>query len=362
MPDAWIPALLLLVPAAPAGAPQDEEHADSPWSLPAGPIAELVAGLADTGPPAVLGPAWPDWSDAGPAAWGGEAPWRLWVELLRAEAAAARPDPERRTLLALLAKRQGRDHDAWRHLAALAPSNDGGLAGVAAVLPALFPGVPDEHLGTDGPLPEGVLLRPSLPPDTTATKAALRTLAGRSIEYRALRIGAAVLSLKVSVEGDGVQVDVQHLSGPEVRLRVQPPEPPGVDVAILYYDWERVADEPVPVEVVASAEEPLHTLWGRFLGHSGSWPDPRPPARGAHPPQGPLVLQVAERTARLDRLGEALSELFDVPCLQVPAGAPLPAGFREPTVLQLGGGPDPQRKLDAMISLIEAHALAGAAR
>ncbi len=323
-------------------------------------MAELLAALdpeAAIPPPP---PAWPDWSDPTPAGWGAEEPWRSWVELLRAETHAAEPDPERRVRLALLARAQGRDADAWRHLRAAGPHPL-----VAAVLPALLPGVPSELVGRDAPLPPGVLLRPALPPATHDPRGSLRELAGRVMEHRRVRVGETLVSLRVLVEGDGVQVDLVHKSGPPVELRVEPPVPPGVEIGLLYADWERVDDGTVAVGLRLSAEEPRHTIWGRFRSRHERWPAPLPRATGVPRPRVPLRLVVpagAERTPRLARFAEALSELFGLAC-ELREGDRAPdGGLFEPTTLHLGDGPDAERKLVAMISLVEAHALAGAAR
>ena len=191
--------------------------------LPPGDVAEALAELPPgDGVPSETDPApsWPPWLfEAGKDPWADERPWRLWVELLRAEARDSAP--ENRARLAQLARLQERDADAWRHVVGI---RDGSLA--RTVLPLLLPGVPSEHLGRKT-LPAGVLLRPALPPPADGSEGTLRSLVGRPARAERIRIADSLVSLQVVVEADGVQVDLNHLAGPPVELRVQAPVPPG---------------------------------------------------------------------------------------------------------------------------------------
>ncbi len=329
--------------------------------LPADPIAELVtrlerAPVAERSLPAW--PEWPAWNSADPG-WGEEAPWRRWVELLRTEAHAQEPDPERRAQLALLAREQGRDSDAWRHL--LRCGED---PLVLALFPAFLPGVPARLLSAEE-LPDGVLLRPALPPATEDPRGTLATLAGRTMEHRRVLVGGALLYLVLRIEGDGVQVDLVHKSGPSVRVRVSLPAPAGVEIALTYKDWEKLEDPRAPIELALSQEDPSHTIWGRFRMRRDRWPMPSPAAsKRTDPPRAPLALasDATRIEPRLQRFAEALSELFDRPCVYPFEPLAYADEVFEPIVLHLGGGVDPDRKLAAMISLAEAYALAGAAR
>ena len=58
-------------------------------------------------------------------------------------------------------------------------------------------------------------LPPPLPPDAELT-------ANRTAELRGLRVGAAVLDLRLELEPDGIQVDLDHVSGEACRLRGEP--------------------------------------------------------------------------------------------------------------------------------------------
>lgn len=346
MPLAPLSVLVALV----LGAGQEEARPTQPISAPPGRVAELLAGLAPDTHPATLA-TWPTWSDHSRAAWGGEPVWRRWVELVRAEAGAARPVPARRAELALLARMQGRDGDAWEHL--LACAGDAQL--VAALLPAFSPGVPVEFLGRPAPLPDGVLLTPALPPCDEA-RAGLRCLAGKRIEQLGFEVGAARCSLRVSVDGDGLEVSLRHLAGGPARVRVLAPVPRGIDPGLIFADWEKLPDHEGPVEFTLDAEQPEHSLWLTFHPAKESWPSPRLELL-ARPTAGrELVVSAPEPEERLARFAEALGELVQVPASLRVEGVQAGAGL-EPIVLHLGSGPRSERKLLEYLGLAEAFAL-----
>ena len=330
--------------------------------LPPGDVAEALAELPPgDGVPSETDPApsWPPWLfEAGKDPWADERPWRLWVELLRAEARDSAP--ENRARLAQLARLQERDADAWRHVVGI---RDGSLA--RTVLPLLLPGVPSEHLGRKT-LPAGVLLRPALPPPADGSEGTLRSLVGRPARAERIRIADSLVSLQVVVEADGVQVDLNHLAGPPVELRVQAPVPPGVRLELLYVDWERVDDPGAPVELrLEDSEEGRQAVvWGRFLPREPRWPGARhagSPDPGARP--APIeIVHDGPAPPRLARFGEALEELFRRPSRLVESKAPpTTKEVYEPIRLHFEGPPTDDahvHKLRAMISLAERWALA----
>jgi hypothetical protein len=334
--------------------------------LPPGREAELVARLVARGAqPAAPPRGWPAWEDRSASGWGGEAPWRDWVELLRAESAGAPGDADsaaRRARLALLAVVQGRGADAWAHL--LACGDD---PVVLTLLPALLPGVPVEHLGEPGPLPAGVTLRPVLPPprpDARGPASGLEAVAGQVMEHQTVRIGETVVGLRVLIEGDGVQVDVTHRSGPAVDVTVLPPVPSGVDIGLLYADWTEIAQAREAVPFTVAPGDAAHTIWGRFLGRPARLPAPVL-APGAPRPRGDLRVVVPEARAGealLSRFAEALSELFDRPALVTTdalddrldgAGGDATAPPFEPIAIRIEDGAAGEEKLVAMIAMIE---------
>ncbi len=331
---------------------QERERTVAGLALPEGRVAEALAALAPAAAPRALEFVWPAWSDRSEAGWGGEPAWRRWVELLRAESAASRASPVRRAELAVLARLQGRDGDAWEHL--LACVDEPGL--VATLLPLFSPGVPVEELGQTGPLPEGVLLTPALPPADEA-RAGLRFLAGTRIECLEFAVGAARLALRVSVDRDGLEVHLRHLGGGPTRVRVLPPLPRGIDPGLVFADWEKRPGHTGPVEFALDAEAPEHSLWLTFHPPDERWPSPRvemlqPPAPGRE------IVLVSPRgdELHLARFAEALEELLGVSAAARAAGF-RPAGALEPLVLQLGDGPSAERKLVEYVGLSEAFAL-----
>ena len=349
--------------------------------LPHGEVADLyrAARGARPGPstgedPVPLALAWPDWTDGSVSGWGSAHPWRQWTGLLRAEAFAPEDDPlrpSRRARLALLAVRQARAADAWSHLAACGPDPI-----VARVLPALLPGVPLEALAEDGGglgvLEPGVRLTPSLPPARDgANPGTLEGLVGRDMRYRGLRVGETTLEMTLIVEGDGVQIDLIHHGGPPTTVNVVPPVAPGVELGLVYSNWEVAGEGQVTVEVLVEPEPKRKTVWARFRPKDERWPAPRPDELGlldgapSAASQAELLVVVPEarlESARLARFAEAIAELFGRGAtLTTAAGAGSPKLF-EPTAIHLASGEADERKLLGVLSMIEAHALAGAAR
>jgi len=332
-----------------------------PVSLPAGAVAELLEGVDLAAPRRAPALSWPEWSDRSPSGWGGELAWRRWVELVRAEAAAEAPVPARRAELAALARLQGRDGDAWLHL--LGCASDPAL--VAALFPLFSPGVPLAQLAAGEPWPEGVLLRPALPP---ADGSMLRDLAGRALEHRSVRIGAATLLLRTEVDGTGVAVSLTHVAGPAVRVRVAPPAsaalPAGIDPGQLFADWEKLENGDEPVELSLTSELVEHSLWLTFRPRETRWPTPRAHMLAGLQPERELVLVSARGDEPvLARFAEALSELFGIRArLTVDdrlAVSPAGAGSLEPLVLRLDTGAVGERKLASLIGLAESFALQG---
>ncbi len=333
------------------------------------PESEAARALASVGPqtaPADLGPGlldlhpWLVEPEAGPP----EAVHGTWARWIAAEAAAGVPDPTRRAGLLLVAARQSRHEEAWAHLGALV--SDPGRA--AAVLPILLPGVPPGTPAAEGglpvALPDGVLLRPAPPPAPPGDPAG--SLRPRHMEVRGLRVGAAVVNLRVALEPSGVQVDVEHVDGGPARLRVLLPEPEGQEIRVEYVDWMRQDTHRAPllVELSPEDEEP-HTLWGRFLPRRTPLPAlpagalPRGLERAglflACPPGGPL-----EAEARA--FAGALGELYGFPTGVLPPGAPAPAPDAEALLVRLTGGEDGRRLLHELARRVERHRLGGPGR
>lgn len=329
-------------------------------SLPPGRVAEMLERLGESSRPvehSSIGASWPAWDDRSPAGWGGESAWRRWIELVRAEAATRTSAPERRAELACLARLQGRDGDAWAHL--LACEAEPGL--VALLLPLFSPGVPRELLGREGALPEGVVLTPALPP-AEDPRASLRWLAGTEIERREFAVGAARCALAVSVDRDGLEVSVRHLSGGPVRLFVRAPLPRGLEPGLLFADWEKLPGHVGPVEFRLDAEANEHSLWQTFQPPEARWPSPALETLPALAP-GREIWLVSPRgdEPHLRRCAEALGELLGNVARACAAGS-RPAPGLEPLVLRFDPGPASERMLVDVIGLAEAFALSRGVR
>jgi hypothetical protein len=322
--------------------------------LPAGDVSERLRASEGV-PPLPLQGRFPAWTDRSEQGFGGELVWRRWVELLRAERSASAP--ERRAELTLLARLQGRDADAWNHLAACAA--EPGL--VSALLPLFSPGVAAEELGAVGPLPDGALLSPALPPSVDA-RAALRFLAGKEVECQEFALGAARIALTVAVDRDGLEVKLVHRSGGPARVRVVPPLPRGVDAGLLFADWEKRPGHAGPLEFALTPEEPEHSLWLTFHAPEERWPLPLPETLVPLAP-GRMIQLIGERgdEPHLMRFAEALEELFGSRArLQAPGTAPTEA--LEPLVLRFDSPAAAERKLVELFGLAEAFALHGPVR
>jgi hypothetical protein len=346
-----------LVGGARAAPSQEVELVECPYgvSVPPGRVAELLESLPAELAALELPAPWPAWDERSASGWGGELAWRRWVELLRAERAGASGSAERRAELARLARLQGRDGDAWEHLLAVASEP----ARVAALLPLFVPGVPEAALGAmrlpEGSLPDGVLLAPALPPCDDPSFG-LRCLAGTRLEARDFALGAARCALKLSVERDGLEVALRHLSGGPARVRVRPPLPRGVDAGLLFADWERQEGH-APVEFTLSAEAPEHSLWLTFHPPSARWPKPRLETLAPEVAQREVVvLSPYGDEPHFARFAEALGELLGVPSALARAGS-RPRGVLAPIALHLSDELDAERKWLDVLGLAEAFAL-----
>jgi hypothetical protein len=321
--------------------------------LPAVSVVRPLVAAAESAPLPV-GEPWPEWSDRGAQGFGGERAWRRWVELVRAEQRSG--DPRRRAELTVLARLQGRDADAWRHLAACAA--EPGL--VATLLPLFSPGVPPSELGRAGPLPEGVLLRPALPPSEDA-RGALRFLAGRRIECADVRVASARLTLAVAVDRDGIEVMLLPSEG-TARVRILAPLPRGVDAGLVFADWEKLPGHQGPVEFALDPTAGEHSLWLTFHPPASRWPEPAVEALAPLAPGRAIVLVTPHgNEPHLARFAEALAELTGARTRLVTEAGTAP-GEMEPLVLRLDDPASAERKLVDLVGLTEAFALRSALR
>ncbi|MFT5287204.1 MAG: hypothetical protein ACI8TQ_003384 [Planctomycetota bacterium] len=255
----WIACTVLAVFGASAQNPKFE--------LPEGAAAELVLQCDSAQARTTPFRAWPDGIEA--SGWERVEPWMEWAKLVRAEAESEFPKPLRRAELARIAAATGRHEDAWTHFENCA--SDPSVA--AALLPYLFPGIPlDTHPGAE--LQSGITLRPLLPPPTTKNLA-YGSFDPASLSVTNLKVGEALLSLKLDLSRDGVQIDVTHLSGGPTRLALVMARPEGYYTKTEFLDWERLEDRQTARAIRASADsevETEHSYWGRFSPLKQGWP------------------------------------------------------------------------------------------
>ncbi len=320
--------------------------------LPPSPAADATARIPPGTAPAAL-PAVAD------DAWTKPATWKRHAELLAAEAAAAKPDPARRAELALLALAQRRWADAWSRYTECADS----APTLAALLPHFLPGVPVSHaanapLGAD---PSFVaVLAPALPPFVADVPPPPRGyVQRRAMRIDRIAIGTSVLSMRVSVENEGVQIDLDHVEGPPVKVAVRFPEDPEFGFSDEYVDWYRQDQRGVPHEVALKPKDDTHTLYARFEPRKPDWPTKEPDLVPAQLENGSILL--LSGTAPEERaLADAVAAfLRDGPLgiqarrAESRAAAPEPFGV----AIDLTNDADRARKLAWLAGTVERRAL-----
>jgi hypothetical protein len=184
----------------------------------------------------------------------------------------------------------------------------------------------------------------------------------RQATLSGLRIGEAVVDLRVSLEPSGIEVDLLHVSGGPATLQVRLPEPPGQALQVEYIDWLRQdgARVPLALELLPGAEE--RSLFGRFqprprpMPALPSGPLPRCLARGGlwfETPSDDALARKAQPIAR------AIAELLGIPGGELAAGEPSASGFWNGTVVHLEAGARGLEKLIALLSMTEGFVLGG---
>lgn len=366
-----LPAAVLLLPGAappqdPGAAPPQDTGAAPPqdapgaaarrWlELPESAAERAWAGVGATTPPA---PGAAELAALAAADWSAADTWERWAGLVRATRDA--PTAPDRAALCLFARGHGRGADAWRHFEALGAEP----TWLAALAPALFPGAPAgtpvEAGGRPGPLPDGVLLEPLLPPDSGRLPRG--AIEWRTAHARGLRIGDAVVDLAVSVESTGVQVDVTHVSGGAATVRVRIPEPDGFEVRMEYLDWMRVETlrEPIAIPLSPDDEEP-HTLWGRLQESRSSLPTGVAERLPQQIAEGALVLALPADDRERDSIEAVARAVEDVLGARVVVGEGTAkgddGGWTSTTLRLPPPGPEREERLRYLASTVETFAL-----
>lgn len=315
-----------LAPLALSVQQEQPEPAATGWlELPEAPLGRMWALVDPAAKP------WDPRAAAGSATFdlGEAAAWELWAESL----ANVRDDGNRRdaaAVLARLALADRRAPDAFQWAALFGAEDPAALAGT---LPYVFPGVPVEtELGPGGrppALPDGVHLRPALPP--ADGPADFDGVVWRSATARGLRIEDTTFDLLVKIDGSGVVLEITNIVGPPVKAVVQVPAPAGHRLRSMYVDWEiqtppEGEDERTtfdwsqhPIEIELRRLDPkddqeVYTLFGRIAPMAikvPRIPDGEVPAVVR---EGGLELRVDPRDGRpWDAIAEAFGQASGLP-------------------------------------------------
>jgi len=327
-------------------------------TLPPGPAADAWATATSDTIADELAEAVREFGATG--AWERSETWSKWSELVRAARAAS----DARASLVAAAQAQGRDEDAWDHFAALRASP----GTLVALLPTFAPGVPIERLselqvGAQWKLPDGVELSPRLPPlDRPASERllGLGRLERRSTTVAGLRIGEAVVVMRIGVEQDGVQVDFDNVRGGEASCSIRLPEALDFELATAYLDWEKLpsAREPVVVRLVPGA--PTVSVYGRFLPRQVRWPMTLPERMDQRAQRNGFTLVCGtddSECARVRGFAIALTQLVGVDSVAESLELGAPTSNVLATRIDLSPSPDRARKFRALISAAEHWAL-----
>jgi hypothetical protein len=240
--------------------------------LPDGPVARAFASSPSTGARVAFATLCPPGIDATfvPAnAWQRASTWILWAQEMTLAANREKRELEPRAGLALLALANGRWSDAWFHFRACDASKEW----MSALLPSFLPGVPRlTKLDSDRspPLRDGAELRPSLPPPSD--HAIEGHIDVRSMTIESFVVGDATLSMRVGVEVEGVQIDIDHRAGGEAHLSIVIPEPDELAIGNEYVDWMVQPTHHEPLALVVKPGDEAHTIYGRFESRSLSHP------------------------------------------------------------------------------------------
>jgi hypothetical protein len=298
-----------------------------------------------------------------PDAWRSPSMWEAWGAALRSEAHPGSPHLQERAFLAVLALEQQRWDDAWDHFAACSASREW----MSGLLPGFLPGAGTTEIEARGPLPpaleDGVVLRPSLPPPSE--NAAPGRIDARAMKVDGFVVGAATLSMRVAVEAEGIEIDIEHRGGGAAKLSVVMPAPSDWDIGNEYVDWVVQPTHHAPLEIAIDASDPTRTLYGRFapreLAHPTRVPD-SVPAQIEHGTLWLLAPGDGNDAALFDGIAKSLSRLpLHLVCgVRTAPGSVAPADPERPcaTVVDLRDDASRDEKLAWLVSAIEHLVLA----
>lgn len=302
-----------------------------------------------------------------PDVWRQPSAWIEWAAALEAAARDEKPDGSRRAQLALMAWSQGRSDDAWDHLATLTDAHEW----YTAAIPYLFPGNTKtgmgwnagSNVGSSLEVDDGGAFAPAFPPPSVpACEIVLGTgrIERRAMKISGLRIGEALVDMRVALEYEGLQIDVEHKGGAACKLKLRLPVPLDFDIANVYVDWQR-REGPTSAEVdvaLVAGGEPV-TIFARFEPLEVRWPTTVPSVLATAAREHGFALIVGDddpERARVAGFAAAMARLLGCKTQVV---APAQALAVAPAItLDLSGGADRERKLRGLISQCERFALA----
>lgn len=290
---------------------------------------------------------------ARPSAWNERETWLRWSADLKIVQDRG-PDVElARVRLALAALSQGRSEDAWEHFAALGQAPQW----MDALVPYLVFGGPTREFA------DGALIAPSFPP--LGGPARERTLGLGRLEQRELRwtgvkIGPAVVDVRIAMEYDGVQLEFEHKSGGTAQVAVVMPEPLDFELTSVYVDWEREPQAAGPHQVTLSAEVPLMSVYARCKPVQLLWPMTLPSELEARAREHGFEVLVAASEASSPRalgFADALQALTGVPARVSSEGDARESAAWHGVTLDFARGPERVRKFRTLLSQLERFAL-----
>jgi hypothetical protein len=282
--------------------------------------------------------------------------WSRWGQWVAAERERELTDPRERCALLLLASSDQRWSDAWSHFARLGAAPQW----AAAALPHLFLGLPIEHPttagGQPGPMADGVLLSPAPPPAPPGVPRGSLVL--RQSSFPGLRIGAAIVDMRITLEPSGVQVDLTHVGGGPAHVRVLLPEPEGYEIRVEYIDWMRedVRRGPLELELLPGSDQ--HSLFGRFSERRERLPAmPRGLLPGSLKRGGLWLEAEGDLELEMRPFATHLGVLFGLPTGTCSALNPPPASPWTRTICHVGSSSIGRARFMTLVSLAEAYAL-----
>ena len=146
-----------------------------------------------------------------------------------------------------------------------------------------------------------------------------------------IRIGHALLKIRVAHEIEGVQVDFEHLEGGEAHFFARIPVPPDHEVRVEYIDWMRQDEAGIAHEIrIGPGSEP-RTLFGRFRPRPPTWPTFFPESTPEGLTRDGILIELAgddPLRTRMLAFAAGLEKMLEVPVHVLARRAPAPSpGF-----------------------------------